>query len=185
MFITTASSVHRSFTGVDYAVFEDGELHIGKTIKNYLSDHRYNYQWLAEQIHISKSGISELVRKSSIHTDRLSQISKAVHHDFFQYYTAQISGVEATEPKAVYEKPKRKKIVLEIEGDEVVNQRVVNEEKTMEEVDLNKSLIEMREMQEVMWKVLQRAIPDIAREMNLEEGRNPLTSDNEEMKKKD
>lgn len=185
MLTTSAPSVHRSFTVVDYAVLENGQLHIGKTIKKFLVANRYSYQWLADEIFITKSGVSELLRKPTIQTERLHQISRSTGHDFFKYFSLELGEGVVSEEQAAYHKPKRKKIVLEIENDEVVNQKVMEEDQMMQEIELKKSLIDIRDMQKMMWEIMQQSIPDIAAKIADREGGNPLNSDNDKMQKKD
>lgn len=60
-------------------------MHIGKRIKEVFEQQpkAHNIKWFAEQLSCNRSNIYDIFNRSSIDTDRLTQISKVLDHDFF------------------------------------------------------------------------------------------------------
>lgn len=58
-------------------------LHIGKQIKKRLEDLERSPGWLAKKINCDRTNIYKIFNRSSIDTELLSRISKALEYDFF------------------------------------------------------------------------------------------------------
>ena len=58
---------------------------IGKKIKEVFEQQpkSHNIKWFAAQLHCNRSNIYDIFNRASIDTDRLTQISKVLNHDFF------------------------------------------------------------------------------------------------------
>lgn len=62
-------------------------MHIGELIRNVAEGQGRSAIWLAEQLSYNRANIYKIYQKSSIDTDLLLRISKALNHDFFRYYS--------------------------------------------------------------------------------------------------
>jgi hypothetical protein len=58
------------------------KFHIGNIVCNHLRAEGRTQKWLSEQIACSESNLSKILRKSSMDTGLLLQISCVLHHDF-------------------------------------------------------------------------------------------------------
>lgn len=61
------------------------EIHIGREIKNVLRLQRRSVSWLAKQICCDRTNVYKIFAKSSIDTQLLMRVSKALSYDFFEY----------------------------------------------------------------------------------------------------
>ena len=62
-------------------------IHIGNLIREQLRKDQRSVGWLAREIHCCRNHLYKVFRKPSLDTDLLLCISKAMHFNFFQYYT--------------------------------------------------------------------------------------------------
>ena len=58
-------------------------IHIGELIKRRLQEIERNPTWLAKKINCDRTNIYKIFQRSSIDTELLSRISKALGHNFF------------------------------------------------------------------------------------------------------
>lgn len=58
-------------------------LHIGKHIKQRLEELERSPGWLAKKINCDRTNIYKIFNRSSIDTELLARISKALEYDFF------------------------------------------------------------------------------------------------------
>ena len=65
-------------------------LHIGQLIREQLKEDQRNASWLAREIGCTRNHVYKVFRKSSLDTDLLLHISKAIQFNFFHYYTAEL-----------------------------------------------------------------------------------------------
>ena len=67
----------------------ESNIHIGQLIHEQLRKDQRSVGWLAREIHCTRNHLYKVFRKSSLDTDLLLRISKAMQFNFFQYYTAE------------------------------------------------------------------------------------------------
>ena len=65
-------------------------IHIGKIIEEELRHQERTVTWLSRQIHCDRSNIYDIFSRSSIDTDLLYRLSKALHKDFFTCYSSEL-----------------------------------------------------------------------------------------------
>jgi hypothetical protein len=65
-------------------------LHIGKLIKNKLSEQQKSVVWLAKELSCSRTNVYKILGKYSIDTELLVKISTILEHDFFSIYTEEV-----------------------------------------------------------------------------------------------
>jgi hypothetical protein len=63
----------------------DDNIHISKLVLQKLKDEKRTVTWLAREIDKDPSNLRKRLKKGSIDTELLQQISKALHFHFFQY----------------------------------------------------------------------------------------------------
>ena len=63
-------------------------IHIGDLILQKLREEKLSVAWLAAKINIDPSNLHKKLKKKSMDTDLLHQISKVLDYMFFQYYLA-------------------------------------------------------------------------------------------------
>lgn len=78
-------------------------LHIGKIIRQHLEDLGMTKSEFARRISTSPQNIYGIFKRKSIDTELLSEISRTLNYDFFQYYSS--SAIVVDEEKAAYGKP--------------------------------------------------------------------------------
>lgn len=160
MFRTANHSDLLIFTAVNYAVFDsDGNVHIGFTLKTYLKHHHITYDEMSRRLNMSLTGVSSMVARNTIDTGRLIQICESLKHDFFQYFSINIQDVVVREPGSTYEvgqAKKPKKLILEIEDNKVVSQRIEGEEDLSVEI-----LKEMQRRQELLLEAMAKHFPEL------------------------
>jgi len=59
---------------------------IGKIIKGKLKEEKRSVAWLAEKVFKDPSNLRKILKKKSMDIDLLQRISKALHHNFLNYY---------------------------------------------------------------------------------------------------
>jgi hypothetical protein len=64
----------------------NNEIDIGKLILQKLKEENLSVTWLAEKMYIEPSYFHKMLKKKSIDTNLLLNISKVLHYNFFQYY---------------------------------------------------------------------------------------------------
>ncbi len=98
-------------------------MHIGEKIEARAKELRMGPTELARRISTSKQNVYGIYRRSSIDTELLQKLSKALDYDFFLHYTTSIPGL-VSEPGMPY--GKRKKGVAAPVDDEVSRLRREN-----------------------------------------------------------
>ena len=63
-------------------------IHIGQLIREQLKADQRSASWLAREIGCSRNHVYKVFSKSSLDSDLIFRISKAMNFNFFQYYTA-------------------------------------------------------------------------------------------------
>ena len=63
-------------------------LHIGQLIQEQLRKDQRSVGWLARQIPCSRNHVYKIFKKPSLDSVLILRISKVMHFNFFQYYTA-------------------------------------------------------------------------------------------------
>ena len=63
------------------------DIHIGALIEEKLNEQERSIVWLAKKVNYSRSNLSKILKQSYIDTNLLTRISKALKHDFFNYYS--------------------------------------------------------------------------------------------------
>lgn len=175
MFITAQNRVHSTFDSVNKVVKYDqvGNVHIGRSIRAYLKMAHITYDELGDMINMSKSGVATLVQKSTIQTQTLQKISKALNHNFFKYFDEELDSTLANEAAEGYHmEPKRSRVVIDLEDGRVVNHR-------QEDEDLLRKILEQQKRQ---WEILIQSMPDVAKKMAQDPSLNPNNIDAEEGK---
>ena len=66
-------------------------IHIGQLIKQELERQERTPTWLALKINCERTNVYYIFSQQSINTDMLFRISKALNHDFFQYYVTALT----------------------------------------------------------------------------------------------
>lgn len=67
---------------------EKGNIHIGKLIQAQLKADKRSVGWLSREIGCTRNHVYKIFSKSSLDSDLIFRISKAMNFNFFQYYTA-------------------------------------------------------------------------------------------------
>ncbi len=70
-------------------------LHIGKLIKNKLSEQQKSVVWLAKELSCSRTNVYKILGKYSIDTELLVKISTILEHDFFSIYTEEVKNLKS------------------------------------------------------------------------------------------
>lgn len=68
------------------------QIHIGNLIRDELRRQGHTNQWLADQIGITPRTLQKSFNKSSLDSQQLLLISKALHCDLFRYYSSELSA---------------------------------------------------------------------------------------------
>lgn len=77
------------------------KVHIGKKIKEVLTQSRLKKTEFADLINISRTVVYDIFKRETIDTGLLQTISKVLNHDFFGYYD-QLEPGQVKEPKSEY-----------------------------------------------------------------------------------
>ena len=96
------------------------DIHIGKLIEQKADELGINKSEIARRINTTRQNMDNILAKKSIDTFRLTQISKVLNFDFFQYYTSAISKAnidktQVNEPASNYLQLNRNKVSVYIE----------------------------------------------------------------------
>ena len=73
-----------------WAMEHDVSIHIGHLIQSQLKADQRSVGWLAREIGCTRNHVYKIFKKTSLDTDLLLLISKAMQFNFFHYYTAEI-----------------------------------------------------------------------------------------------
>ena len=87
-FIAKNGASRRSRNQATAMETHESNIHIGQLIKDQLKHDQRSASWLAREIGCTRNHVYKVFRKPSLDTDLLLCISKAMHFNFFQYYTA-------------------------------------------------------------------------------------------------
>ena len=63
-------------------------IHIGQLIRAQLKADKRSVGWLSREIGCTRNHVYKIFNKSSLDSDLIFRISKAMNFNFFQYYTA-------------------------------------------------------------------------------------------------
>jgi len=66
-------------------------INIGKIISDFLKSEGRTSKWLAQKINLGESTLCRTLKRNTIHTDILYDISNALRHDFFRYFSDDIA----------------------------------------------------------------------------------------------
>ena len=69
-------------------------IHIGKLIEQKLQERGASKAWLASKLYCHRTNINDIIRRQSIDTEQLLQISKILNCNFFEYYEKELSETE-------------------------------------------------------------------------------------------
>jgi hypothetical protein len=64
------------------------DIHIGHLIQEQLKVDQHSVGWLSREIGCTRNHVYKIFSKSSLDSDLIFRISKAMNFNFFQYYTA-------------------------------------------------------------------------------------------------
>ena len=64
-------------------------IHIGQLIREQLKADKRSVGWLSREIGCTRNHVYKIFSKSSLDSDLIFRISKAMNFNFFQYYTAE------------------------------------------------------------------------------------------------
>ena len=64
------------------------DIHIGHLIQTQLKADQRSVGWLSREIGCTRNHVYKIFNKSSLDSDLIFRISKAMNFNFFQYYTA-------------------------------------------------------------------------------------------------
>lgn len=73
------------------------KVHIGKKIKETVKKSHYSVSEFAKLINLTRDGAYKVFAKEIIDTEQLNKISRVLNHDFFKYFSQDLSAVK--EPK--------------------------------------------------------------------------------------
>ena len=76
------------------------KVHIGKKIKEVLDRSHYSVSDFAKLINLTRDGAYKVFNKEIIDTDQLNKISRVLNHDFFKYFSHDLSVIK--EPKDAF-----------------------------------------------------------------------------------
>ena len=65
----------------------ESNIHIGHLIHEQLRKDKRSVGWLSREIHCTRNNVYKIFNKPSLDSDLVLRISKAMHFNFFQYYT--------------------------------------------------------------------------------------------------
>lgn len=68
----------------------ENEIHIGKLIEQKFNESGMTKVSFARKLHYERNNIYNIFKMDSINTKLLYNISNALHHDFFQYYSKNV-----------------------------------------------------------------------------------------------
>ena len=68
---------------------EESNIHIGHLIREQLRKDQRSASWLAREIHCTRNHVYKIFNKPSLDSNLILKISKAMHFNFFQYYSAE------------------------------------------------------------------------------------------------
>lgn len=69
----------------------NGSIHIGHLIQAQLKADQRSVGWLAREIGCTRNHVYKIFKKTSLDTDLLLLISKAMQFNFFRYYTTEVT----------------------------------------------------------------------------------------------
>ncbi len=69
---------------------EESNIHIGHLIREQLRKDQRSASWLAREIHCTRNHVYKIFNKPSLDGNLILKISKAMHFNFFQYYSAEV-----------------------------------------------------------------------------------------------
>lgn len=74
------------------------EIHIGRLIETELHRQERSVAWFARNIYCNRTNVYHIFKRNSIDTDLLLRISCLLNHDFFKYYTSEVSAKAESYP---------------------------------------------------------------------------------------
>ena len=88
--------------------------HIGEIIKQYLSENKISVIEFSKKINRSRASVYNIFEKDSIDTSILLNISKALNHNFFQYFNEDYHILEEERAQYLKTTEATKKLNLEV-----------------------------------------------------------------------
>lgn len=70
---------------------EESHIHIGHIIREQLRKDQRSASWLAREIHCTRNHVYKIFNKPSLDSNLILKISKTMHYNFFQYYSAEVT----------------------------------------------------------------------------------------------
>ena len=70
---------------------EKSNIHIGHLIREQLRKDQCSASWLAREIHCTRNHVYKIFNKPSLDSNLILKISKAMHFNFFRYYSAEVA----------------------------------------------------------------------------------------------
>ena len=71
-----------------FCAMPKNNIHIGHLIQVQLKTDKRSVSWLAREIGCTRNHVYKIFKKTSLDSDLILRISKAMQFNFFQYYTA-------------------------------------------------------------------------------------------------
>ena len=71
---------------------KQGNIHIGLLIREQLKADQRSVGWLAREIGCTRNHVYKIFNKSSLDSDLIFRISKAMNFNFFQHYSAAVNA---------------------------------------------------------------------------------------------
>ena len=71
----------------------EGNIHIGHIIREQLRKDQRSASWLAREIHCTRNHVYKIFNKPSLDSNLILTISKAMHFNFFRYYSEEVAVV--------------------------------------------------------------------------------------------
>jgi transcriptional regulator with XRE-family HTH domain len=105
------------------------KVHIGQKIKSVSKKAGYTVEQFGQLINITRDGANKIFKKDYLDTELLRQISKALNHDFFIYFSEELDI--SHEPSNEYGYPSREDFSKMLQLLEKVNQRIDSLEKRL------------------------------------------------------
>lgn len=94
-------------------------IHIGSKIQEVYQKTGMKRSAFAYAIDLTPNVVYNIFKRESIDTTLLLKISKALSHDFFQYFSDEENTPIVKEPEPNYSAPKKMRIMVEVELSEI------------------------------------------------------------------
>lgn len=75
-----------------FCVMAKNNIHIGQLIQAQLEADKRSVSWLAREIGCTRNHIYKIFKKTSLDSDLILRISKAMQFNFFKYFSAEVQN---------------------------------------------------------------------------------------------